>query len=889
MKVTLFLSYRSSYGEELFVSGNIAELRDGDGAPLPMSFHGYGWTTVIYTSSLEFDYHFLVKKDGQIISQEDSLSHHFGGYDKKYQNVLVYDYYGPRPKFSRMILSSVFSKAVKRQKESRKMRGKCNVPIIFNTATDSVNFNHRLAISGSDVSLGKWTESNAKVMNGSAYPNFSLTLDANKLNFPLEYKYVIYDPANEQVISWENGWNRLLNIEFALSTDLIVVNDKEPQFDLPAFRGAGTAVPVFSLRSGNSFGCGEFLDLKLLADWVAKTGQRIIQTLPVNDTSVHGTWRDSYPYSAISVFALHPMYLNIERVGELKDRKRYLAQKAKLGKERFVDYEAVISLKWGYIKDLYKKYAAETFATKEYGDFYAKNRFWLETYAVFCSLRDKYHTSDFSQWGEESVWQKSRIEQLCSPKSPEYKSVALHFFVQYHLYKQLREAVEYAHGLGVAIKGDIPIGVNACSADVWEHPALFDRTGSAGAPPDYFSQTGQIWGFPIYNWDEMAKDGYAWWRNRFQCMSRYFDAYRIDHILGFFRIFRVPSDAQMGLLGQFDPALPLSVDEIRGFGISLPEEELCKPHINEWMLDELFGDQKEAVKKDYLRQTGDDSYALKPQVSTQAKIVSWFESHGFKDKERIKTGLLYLVCQVYFVEDCHRKGLYHPRISIEKSLAYRAADEGLKQALKNIYEYFYYHRHEDFWRDGAVKKLGSLIRSTDMMVCGEDLGMVPGCVPSVMRDLEILSLEIQRMPKEMYVEFGSLERIPRMSVCTTSTHDMSTMRQWWEEDASVTQRYFNNELKQYGDAPKTCEPWICQLIVEKHMASPAVWVILPLQDWMAIDGSVRNANVKDERINDPSNPDNYWRYRMHVTLEELLGHEELNQKIRDVINHGGRG
>jgi 4-alpha-glucanotransferase len=887
MKVTLFLSYRSSFGEELFVSGNIKELQDKGGEPLPMTYHGYGWMIILQTSATLFDYHFLVKRDGQIVSQEEPLSHHFGGYDKKYRNVLVYDYYGPRPKFSHLMRSSVFSKAIRGQRSVRRSRGVCNVPIIFNTATDRVNFNHRLAIAGNNTTLGNWAEDKVQVMN-AAYPNFSLTLDANRLNFPLEYKYVIYDPENKKVVVWENGWNHLLNYEFLLSADLIVVNDKEPQFDLPEFKGAGTAVPIFSLRSEKSFGCGEFLDLKLLAEWASKTGQRIIQTLPINDTSATGTWRDSYPYSAISVFALHPMYLNIERVGELKDKKKYLSQKAKLEKERFVDYEKVMELKWGYICELYNRYASETFNTKDYNDFYKRNRFWLTTYAVFCRLRDKYHTCDFTQWGEDAVWQKSRVEAFYSPKSADYDKVAIYLFVQYHLHKQLHEAVDYAHSLGVAIKGDIPIGVNACSADVWEHPALFDRTGCAGAPPDFFSQTGQIWGFPIYNWEEMAKDGYAWWRSRFQCMSRYFDAYRIDHILGFFRIFRVPADAQMGLLGQFDPALPLSVEEIRGFGINLPEKELCKPRINDWILGELFGTLKERVKHEYLRKIGDDAYALKEQFTTHEGIVYWFGKHKVEEAETIRKGLLFLSCQLFFVEDCHRKGYYHPRISVEKSLAFRSADEGLRRSLKDIYEYFYYRRHEEFWRDSAVKKLRSLIRSTDMMVCGEDLGMVPGCVPSVMSDLEILSLEIQRMPKEMYVEFGSLERVPRLSVCTTSTHDMSTMRQWWEEDASVTQRYFNNELKQYGEAPKHCEPWICQMIVENHLASPAVWVILPLQDWLSIDPSLRNERVEDERINDPANPDNYWRYRMHITIEELLESDSFNQKMKTIILQKGR-
>lgn len=888
MKVTLFLNYPSTYGEDLFVGGDIPELMGEDGGPLPMSYNGRGWEIVIYTNATEFNYHFQIRRGGFIASQETSYSHHFGPYGKKYQNVLVCDYYGQRPGFSRMTLSSVFSNAIRKQPEAKTTRRKCNVPILFHTESDLVNYNHRMAMAGDDALMGSWKESDVCVMDGSSYPSFSVMMDASKLHFPIEYKYIIHDPRNEQVIAWEEGYNRKLDLELSLSTDLIVVNDSAPRFSLPDFKAAGTAVPIFSLRSKNSFGCGEFLDLKLMADWAAKTGQRIIQTLPVNDTSVMGTWRDSYPYSANSVYALHPMYLNIEQVGKLKDKKKYNTQKTSLNNGQFVDYEKVIKLKWNYIWELYHAYAEETFSSKDYTDFYDRNRFWLDTYAVFCFLRDKFRTPDFCQWGEDAGWSKKRIAQYCSPESPEYEKVAVHFFVQYHLHKQLHEAVNYAHSQGVAIKGDIPIGVNAKSADVWEHPALFDCSGSAGAPPDYFSKTGQVWGFPIYNWAEMAKDGYAWWRNRFQCMSRCFDAYRIDHILGFFRIFRVPSDAEMGLIGQFDPALPMSVEEIHDFGIDLDEKELCTPQINELVLDELFGEAKETVKQQYLDKTGENTYALKEKVASHAKIMALLGGAKDEATQKIRTGLLYLVCQVYFVEDCHQKGMYHPRISIEQSLAYRTADDQLKNNLKNIYEYFYYRRHDEFWKEQAIKKLNLLTRCTNMMVCGEDLGMVPGCVPSVMSDLEILSLEIQRMPKEMYVEFGCLDRVPRMSVCATSTHDMSTMRQWWQEDHQVVQRYFNNELKQYGEAPATCEPWICQLIIEKHLASPAAWVILPIQDWMAMDAQVRNEDVMSERINDPSNPDNYWRYRMHLTLEELLSRADFNQLVKNTISHNGR-
>jgi 4-alpha-glucanotransferase len=478
------------------------------------------------------------------------------------------------------------------------------------------------------------------------------------------------------------------------------------------------------------------------------------------------------------------------------------------------------------------------------------------------------------------------VEEYCSSTNRNYKDVAIHFFVQYHLHLQLKEAVEHAHSKGVALKGDIPIGVSRNSVDVWQHPELFDCGGSAGAPPDYFSKTGQVWGFPIYNWEEMAKDDYQWWKKRLSVMSEYYDAYRIDHILGFFRIFRTPVSSHYGLLGQFTPALPMSIPEIEEYGLKFDKEYYTRPIINDDILAQLFGEEKEEVVSHYLDKVAENRYRLKEQYETQEKIDRALG--GDEEKETIKKKLYHLCCQVLFVEDYKEKGKYHPRIALPQSYLFSTLSRDVQERLRKIYEDFHYHRHNDFWKGVALRKLEPLIDSTNMMVCGEDLGMVPHCVASVMEELQILSLEIQRMPKEEYVEFGNLMKVPYLSVCTTSTHDMSTMRQWWETEREGVCRYFSNELRQYGDAPQYCEPWVATQIVENHLKSPASWVILPLQDWMAVDGELRWSDTFKERINDPGDPNNYWRYRMHLRVEELISNDSFNDKIRHLIKMGVR-
>ncbi|MBR3074359.1 MAG: 4-alpha-glucanotransferase [Bacteroidales bacterium] len=314
-------------------------------------------------------------------------------------------------------------------------------------------------------------------------------------------------------------------------------------FDRPGFRGAGTAVPVFSLRSKDDFGIGDFRDLHALTDWAAATGQCIVQLLPVNDTTRKGQWKDSYPYSPISSFALHPLYLRLQEIGVKADAAFLKEQKALNGLPE-IDYPRVFKAKMAHVRKAWEACKEKDLKASAFKRFCKDNAYWLDEYAEFCAKRDG-NEADYWRW------------------------------IQWHLERQFADEVKYARSKGVHFKGDLPIGVSADSADAHFHPQLFNLDSSAGAPPDFFSAEGQNWGFPTYNWEEMAKDGYAWWKSRLRKMSEFFDAFRIDHILGFFRIWEIPSQYKSGSMGHFNPAIPYAEDEIRMMG--LPLEGLFLP------------------------------------------------------------------------------------------------------------------------------------------------------------------------------------------------------------------------------------------------------------------------------------------------------------------------
>ena len=678
--------------------------------------------------------------------------------------------------------------------------------LAFIVAASQIRRGETLAMTGSGPLFSDWSK--FIPMASAKAPLWSLFLDVKE---PFEYKFVVLDSATGKPILWESGPNHYF-AEVPAEDTLLVIRDKEPKFERQPWKGTGVAIPVFSLKSEESFGVGEFKDLKKLADWAAKTGQSVIQVLPINDTTMTRTWTDSYPYNANSTFALHPQFISLPEAG-VKVNKEYKALQKELNSLPKIDYERVNNEKTRLLQEAFKAIGPEVLESDGYKAFFNANEHWLIPYAAFCVLRDLNCTPEFGKWTELSKYSRSGVEAF---RKVHGEKMDFYCWEQYCLDVQLKDAVEYAHSKGIAIKGDLPIGISRTSADAWQYPELFNLDSQAGAPPDAFSEDGQNWGLPTYNWEEMAKDGYGWWKARLRKMSEYFDAFRIDHILGFFRIWEIPLGIKSGLLGHFNPALPYSADELR--------------------------------------------------------------SKGFDPNTKL------------FVPDPHKPGWYHPRISSQNTDDFHALNDYYKGVYNDLYNDFFYCRHNGFWKEAAMKKLPALLDSTKMLACGEDLGMIPACVPEVMDELHILSLEVQRMPKSPEDTFGDPSTYPYLSVCTTGSHDTSSLRAWWEEDREMTEKYYHEMLHCEGQAPYYCEPWICERIITQHLDSPSMLCILPLQDWLSVDGAVRyQGNPEDERINVPANPRHYWRWRMHLTLEELLASESLNSHLKDMVVASGRG
>jgi len=742
-----------------------------------------------------------------------------------------------------------------------------------------------VCLLGEAAALGHWsTQSPVLLRREPGEDYFSVQVDLRGPTFPFAYKYGIFDVAKKAFVRYENGANRTLKDESAPGKHT-VIHDGFVVLPPQHWRGGGVAIPVFSLRSENSFGVGEFADLKPLADWGGKVGLKLIQLLPVNDTSATHSWKDSYPYAAISAFALHPIYLNLAAVASVKNQQLLRAlepERRRLNTLETVDYEAVMSAKLGFLKTIFPLQKAVTFRRRDYKAFFAGNRHWLVPYATFCFLRDKFGTADFNQWPEHQTFDAQKIAALAESND----EIAFHFFLQYHLHLQLKDATAHLHSAGLVLKGDIAIGVNRHGADAWQQPELFHMDMQAGAPPDAFAVKGQNWGFPTYNWPRMAEDGFAWWKQRFAQMGNYFDAFRIDHILGFFRIWSSPAHAVEGILGHFVPAIPVEQSEFAARGIAFDRERFIKPFITDAVLLQIFGDESESVRREFLKVGAGGAYSLKPEFGTQRQVENYFAARPQLPRNaEIKIGLFDLISNVILLE---ADGKYHFRFAMEQTSSFKNLAPDTQSKLRDLYVDYFFRRQDHFWRREAMQKLPALKRVTNMLICGEDLGFVPACVPEVMRELGFLGLEIQRMPKNPDSEFSRPAEAPYLSVVTPSTHDMSTVRGWWTEERALTRKFFNQELGLRGEAPLECEPKIVEAVVRQHLASPAMWSIFQLQDLLGMDGHLRRADMDAERINVPAIPNHYWRYRLHLTLEQLQREEAFTLRLAQLLREHGR-
>lgn len=897
MKIHFRIPYYTYWGQRIFVSGNIPELGNGDlSKALPLNYQApEDWTGLLELNRneiIEFTYKYVLfsEKTGQYV-EEWGDDRFLRLEQNKLDHLFCIDVWNSPGSVDNVFLTTPFQNVLFHKDFTTKIENanpKCTH--IFKVKMPLLKNNEAICLIGDCESLGNWSTNQPVLLNKSDGNWWIAEVDFKKKLSEVHYKYGVYDINEKKFLYFESGSDHIAPVLNSKKT-LVQLSDGFVRISNNSWKGAGVGLPVFSIRTKKSFGVGDFQDIKLLVDWAQKVGLKLIQVLPLNDTIGTHSDADVLPYAAISAFALNPLFLNLPAIGKLPEthplQQEYNSKQTELNALELIGFMDVITYKLAYAKEIFLLQKDKFLKNKDFLTFFENNKYWLFPYAAYCVLRDQFGTPDYRQWNDYAVYNESKISEFSSPTQPYFDDIAFNYFIQYHLHVQLSDAAQYAHEHQVVLKGDIPIGVNRNSVDTWVAPELFHMHMKAGAPPDMFSVKGQNWELPTYNWVEMERSGFDWWKRRFAQMSNYFDTFRIDHILGFFRIWQIPENQIEGILGQLNPSIPIHINEFSEKGLWFDYNRYCKPHITDAILWDFFGEETSWVKANCLQIEDGWILRLKTAYQSQAAVEKMFLDK--KISERIKWGLFDLISNVLFFEVEGSQGKqYYPRFGMESIRSYRDLDNYTKDRLSELYVDYFYRRQDYNWYQSGMEKLPAMKRATNMLICGEDLGMMTDCVTSVMKELGILSLEVQRAPKSNKIEFFHPSNAPYLSVVTPSTHDMSTIRGWWEEDRGVTQRFYNSQLGHWGEAPYFCEWWICRDVLLQHLYSPAMWSIFQMQDLLSISEEIRRPNPHDERINVPSNSKSSWRYRLHINLEDLLESNEFNAELKNFITQSGR-
>ena len=636
----------------------------------------------------------------------------------------------------------------------------------------------------------------------------------------------------------------------------------------------GTVVPVGALVSEKSIGVGEFPDLVEFGALCVKMGVGIVQLLPVNDTGY-----ESSPYSALTAFGLNPMYL---RIGDLPEAAGFEADIEAVRKEfnskaRF-PYVSLMKAKMKLLKKIFSKNRAKISSSEALKKWIEQNS-WVKPYAVFRRLKEANKEKSWKEWGGQNAsWNDPALADE-------------HLFwawLQEALDRQFSAAAASLAKAGIILMGDLPILMNDDSCDVWAHPGNFDQAFSAGAPPDMYSPEGQNWGFPIYNWPAQSKDGFTWWKGRLKAAEKYYQAYRIDHVLGFFRIWASRREENSALLGRYVPFIPVTSKDFKDLNYDEGRIHwICEPHIptgEVWdaMRAAWDGGEEAAaasaamVFEEALDRIGDEELWLFKKSIRGGKDIEALDLSSV-----IKAFLLKAWGNRIFFE--HAPDQFFPVWYYRDSRAYASLSGEEKEALEALLEK---HRleSEKIWEAEGKWLLSMLVDSSSMLPCAEDLGAVPGCVPRVLTQLNILGLRVVRWNRDWSAEgkpYVPFEDYPELSVCTPAVHDSSCLREWWDKEAD--QQAFCDFLG-VPFLPKVYNPGTARIVINKIASAASRFRVFQIQDLLHLSSRWYAADPSSERINVPGSYNDFnWTYRLPSTISELAKDEDLIRAVSELV------
>lgn len=636
----------------------------------------------------------------------------------------------------------------------------------------------------------------------------------------------------------------------------------------------GVAVPLFSLRSEKACGVGDLFDLVALAKWCAQVGLDLIQILPLNDTG-----RNSSPYSACSAFALNPIYIHLPAVEGSAAFVAEIAGACELYNAKSqIAYHEIYTFKLSLLRQIFNNRRAQISEDALFTTWCDDNP-WVHGYVAYCVQKGVHDQRPWREWGRYLDPTPDDFDQIWRDHA---EDCAFYAWVQYALEQQFRRVIKALNRLGVRLKGDIPILIDEDSADVWAERRFFDLRHRAGAPPDMFGELGQNWGFPCYNWEALEATDYEWWRRRLSQAAKFYHAYRIDHVLGFFRIWQVPEAEVTGVFGSFEPDVALSISALqKASGLTAEQlRQLAAPRVAGRALRGRMDAGALREIEPYLQPVADDaeSVTLAPELGESAIT-------RLDISEAARQALLAIYRDRVFLPAEGRKTALTPCWYGLQSGRFAALPEGARRGIGELVEQNQLKR-EALWEKTGRVRLKVMAEHADMLVCAEDLGVIPRCVPGVLESLAVYGLRVDRWTKHFSKAgepYFTPAEFPRLSVVTTSTHDTSTLRGWWEE-LHLDRRAYFRFIGAVGECPEFLTTELTAAIIRRAFAANAAFCIIPLPDLFALHYDLRTETPEEERVNVPGAvSEGNWSWRMKISLEHLLEYDAFNAYVERLV------
>ncbi len=762
--------------------------------------------------------------------------------------------------------------------------------LFFRVLAPQLKAGESLALLGNHPILGDWNPQRYLLMHKMGLCEWMLTVNVNNVAQSLEYKYVVIKDEDHSLVRWEQGDNRIATCQNLVDSEVLVQHGDVTRLSDEQWHGAGVSVNVLSLRSEKSCGVGDLGSLLQLLQWSSQVGMAVLQTTTLQDVYKNHVLQQANPFAVVSAYALNPLLIDLDALGPLSDETKmntFLRQRRELNALSVIDFDAVTRVKEAYVRERFAEEGEACLASEAFKAFYAQHASWLRVYAMYKALC-LHGTPEELMTDTDKAYSTQLIDRLSADDSSLAADVHWIYYLQYHLYDQLRMVSEYARKHRIALMMTLPYGYSQCSVEVWEHPQFFDKRFVIGELPSYDNPQGvksslPLLVRPLQPASQAAFD--EWRRQPLVHWATYVDAILLDYIDHYFTTWAIPQEATQSMMGVYRPSLPLREEELQCGIIDFNKKLYRQPFINDAIIQQLFGIHSAYAKQHYLTAHAYGLYTLRGEVSDQQAIDACFKGKNDENSQWIKNGLEQLCANRLFVSDPDNPQWVHPRLAGNHTLFFHMLNNEEQQAYLGLSHSYFHRRYEAYWKQNGTQTLDNLLADSNLLVVVDNpTAELSPAMTEVVNRQRLMPLCMQLRQRGYDGAFGHLEQNSYQTMDVLTTPSTLTLHQWWESNPYRTQHFALTKLQKEGRISRRLSPMLAEELVRRHLFSPSMLCVLSLTDWLAMDSQLSyEGHSASSALSTVDDEREIWAVRAATSLETLAQAQPFNRKLASLL------